>query len=177
MLVRLDDRYSVDIRHTDPTRHKYGSAIAEYIDTARDCDTWSGDVDAPCGWFGLMGKRTVRYDDRGFVDVETWADAASARRVYDALDRYYDAWFDEDEDAGDDAARIERVERESERCTAIIEQESALMEHKRGLATGQTYAARCGRTDVHHGHAIRVDGMYAGFCAGNRRPRLVNIPR
>lgn len=85
------------IRLSD-TRHKYSSAMAEYLDVKgldfADQDT--GDVESPVGFVARHGRRLVVTDDRGFVDCVTYMSADDAKAVFDAADGVYCAWSDED---------------------------------------------------------------------------------
>ena len=102
----------IEIRRTDPNRHKYADALAEYIDTACYLDTYSGDVESPTGWFALVGRRIIVHDSRGFVHVETFPEPWGALQVYDAMDALYCAWANDDEDDIDArAATIDELER------------------------------------------------------------------
>lgn len=87
-----------EITQTDPHRHKFADALAEYaydnLDWAYDA---TGDVDCPTGWFARLGdKRILRGDDRGFVWVEKFADKRGAETIYSALERLYYTWADEE---------------------------------------------------------------------------------
>lgn len=104
MIVTINDE-KVDIRKTDATRHKYRDAITELLSTKLFdtlMDHSSGDVECPTGYFARYGRRIVVSDDRGFVWTETYGDEFGAEQVYNAMDRYYSAWSDEDEDMSEE---------------------------------------------------------------------------
>jgi len=90
-----------DIRWTDRYRHKYGSAIAEYLGTVEGgtivADEDTGSVEAPTGWVGRFGRRLMIEDDRGFVSVERFDTEADAIERFEAIDAEYGAWMDDDE--------------------------------------------------------------------------------
>lgn len=98
------------IKLTDPHRHKYDSAMAEYLDML--CmvgahDRSAGNAESPVGWFCQFGKRILRGDSQGFVWVEVWPEEQAARQVFDALEFVegqwsYDEWGDEDEPRTED---------------------------------------------------------------------------
>lgn len=94
----------VHITKTDPHRHKYADAMAEYLDwlSAESMERGSGDAECPTGWFVQFGRRILVGDERGFVWVEVWPEEAAATQVYEAMDLYYsqwayDDWSDEEE--------------------------------------------------------------------------------
>lgn len=104
MIVTIGEE-KIDIRLKDAHRHKYDTAVTEYICTARFDELWdrsSGDVECPTGYFALFGRRIVVSDDRGFVWTETYGDKFGAEQVYHAMDRYYSAWSDEDENMSEE---------------------------------------------------------------------------
>lgn len=92
-----------DVRKTDPHRHKFGSAMAEFLyllglDGGEDESC--GDAEAPVGYVQRFGKRLLRSDSRGFVDDEKYPTEEIAKRVFAALERaHYE--YEEDEDWGD----------------------------------------------------------------------------
>lgn len=98
MIVTIGEE-KFDIRKTDAHRHKYDTALTEFICTARFDELWdrsSGDVECPTGYFALIGRRIVVSDDRGFVWTETYPEKLAAEQVYNALDLYYCEWADEE---------------------------------------------------------------------------------
>lgn len=98
------------IKLTDPHRHKYDSAMAEYLDYLGmngAYDSQGGNVESPVGAFQRFGRRILRGDDRGFIWVETWPEPQAAEQVFDALEFVegqwsYDEWGDEDEPRTED---------------------------------------------------------------------------
>ena len=91
-----------DIRWTDRYRHKYGSAMAEYLCTVEGgtivADEDTGTVEAPTGWVGRFGRRLMQEDDRGFISVERFATEDEAVERFEAIARAYDDWDSQDED-------------------------------------------------------------------------------
>lgn len=83
-----------EVRLTDPHRHKFADALAEYL--YDDMDSWahdaSGDAECPTGWFARIGKRILRGDDHGFVWVERFHDERGAETIFNALSHLYSAW-------------------------------------------------------------------------------------
>ena len=102
MIIDKGTAYETVITYTDSHRHKYGSAIAEYLDIKGDHDTFTGDSDAPMGHVSLFGKRIMFGNSQGFVSVDTYPSVELARAVFDAIDAWYGAWCDDGEDAGYD---------------------------------------------------------------------------
>lgn len=103
-------RSEQSIRLTDPRRHKYADAMAEYLsDLAMDGgqDQDSGDVECPTGWFARFGRRILVGDERGFVWVEVWPEPLAAEQVYNAMQRYYDEWSYDEWCDGNEAERTE----------------------------------------------------------------------
>lgn len=98
MLVKISDDYTVSITKTDPHRHKYLDAMAEYLDREVNMfsDEWSGNVECPTGAFARFGKRILFNDERGFVWVEKWPSDRAAAQVFAALELYYYTWDDEE---------------------------------------------------------------------------------
>lgn len=89
------NQFGDDIRLTDPHRHKYGSAMAEYLDAGLDPDQATGSVE----WHGHVsrfGKRLLHEDDRGFVSVERYPTEAAAVERFEAIDAEYGEWVDSD---------------------------------------------------------------------------------
>jgi hypothetical protein len=96
-------RNGEEVRKSDP-RHKYSSALCEYVFAVGEWDEDTGDVESPTGWFARRGRWIVTEDAQGFcerVKVPTVGDAMAA---YSAADHEYRGWFaaseDEDEDGG-----------------------------------------------------------------------------
>ena len=75
----------VTINKTDLFRHKYGDAMAEYLDTCRWADDVVGDCDGPYDYCGRYGKRLLFTDSQGFVSVDTFRSADDALAVFDAI--------------------------------------------------------------------------------------------
>lgn len=88
------------ITRTDPHRHKFGSAMAEYL--YEKMNDWGersdGDAEAPTGWWCQFGKRVLWGDSRGFVDVDTWSTEAEADRHVAEAEAAYSAWLDSEEE-------------------------------------------------------------------------------
>jgi len=89
----MKNQFGDDIRLTDPHRHKYNSAMAEYLDSGLDADQSTGGVDWH-GHVGLFGKRLLHTAARGFVSVEKFPTKAAAVERFDAIDAEYSAWVD-----------------------------------------------------------------------------------
>ena len=86
----------------DDTRHKYDSALAEYIDTMCDpSDESTGDTDGPIDYCQLWGKRLLFCDSQGFVSIDKYPTETDARRVFDTIELAYWTWS-EDEDSEQD---------------------------------------------------------------------------
>lgn len=92
------------ITYNDSYRHKYDSAIAEYIDLCGWSDASTGDVDSFGAHVALVGKRLVFTDDRGFVSCDRYPSKRMAEQVFDAIDYSYLRATDEDEEMSDSAA-------------------------------------------------------------------------
>jgi hypothetical protein len=88
-------RNGEDIRLSDQHRHKYDSAMAEFLDTL-DADETTGSVDWR-GFVGRYGKRLLHEDDRGFVSVERYPTVADAVERFETLDAEYCTWDDVDD--------------------------------------------------------------------------------
>jgi hypothetical protein len=87
-----------DIRWIDRYRHKYDSAMAEWLDSGPEADESTGSVE----WHGHVsrfGKRLLHSDDRGFVTVERFSTEAEAIERFNVIDDEYSAWMDEDDTA------------------------------------------------------------------------------
>lgn len=83
----------ISIRRTDDTRHKYASAMAEFLYyRMSDSDQFAGTDEGPFGWFERFGKRVLRGDSRGFVWCEQYPTADDARQAVDAWGAAHDAW-------------------------------------------------------------------------------------
>lgn len=81
-----------EIRNIDQYRHKYDSAIAEYIDATSStapADDCTGDIDT----FGLFvwrfGKRTLTEDGCGFVSCERHATEDEAEQALEIIRQEY----------------------------------------------------------------------------------------
>lgn len=97
----------VSIKNSD-TRHKYGSAMAEYMDylcgmAAQDRDTGGGDGFM---FYAQFGKRIMTCDEQGFVDVITFANEDDANSAFREADEAYWAWCAD----GDEAKSVEMFE-------------------------------------------------------------------
>ena len=82
------------VRATDPYRHKYSDAMAEYLDhLAMDGahDSTEGHAEASCGWFLQFGKRILRGDNQGFVWTERCPTQAAADDLMETLRGMYAA--------------------------------------------------------------------------------------
>lgn len=94
-----------EIRWTDEHRHKYGSAMAEYLDLCEGEDEETGS----CEWhahYRRYGKRLLVSDPNGFVDVWRYASEGEAIAEFRAIDEDFGAWLDldeGDEDEGDES--------------------------------------------------------------------------
>ena len=90
-----------DIRTTD-SRHKYDSALCEYIHWEMDmwADQARGDAESCIGWYAQIGKRIMRGDSQGFVWLERFDNVHEADMIVSALERVESAWdrpeWDED---------------------------------------------------------------------------------
>jgi hypothetical protein len=115
MLIKITDDITESIRKTDPHRHKYADAMAEYLDFDANmrCDRDSGDVECGTGWFAEFGKRILCHDERGFVWVEKWPNDLAAEQVFNAMQAYYEAWDDENPDYDDDLPEGMSISREA----------------------------------------------------------------
>ena len=82
--VTLGDQ-KVTIRKTDSYRHKYGDAMAEYLDTCLEPDDVVGDTDGPYDYCARHGKRLMFTDSQGFVSVDTYRSVGDALAVFDAI--------------------------------------------------------------------------------------------
>lgn len=94
--------------------HKYGGdPLAEYVHELSldgcSCDDESGDVEAPTGWFARFGKRLLRADEFGFVEVERFASIADAIAAFSMLEAEYDIWADDEIDDEDRARRLDAL--------------------------------------------------------------------
>lgn len=110
------------ITYTDPHRHKFDSALTEYIYVtalARGLlDTWTGGHEAPMGSVSLHGRRLMFCDDRGFVYTDTYPEVDAARAVYDAIDLWYYTW--EETDLDDEDEGHEPIEVAEAYCAYVI---------------------------------------------------------
>jgi hypothetical protein len=87
-----------EIRSADD-RHKYDSAMAEFLDTigADYEDESTGDVEW-AEYVQRFGKRLLFTDDRGFVSCERFATVDLARARFDEIETAYNEWSREPED-------------------------------------------------------------------------------
>lgn len=86
----------MEIRLTDPHRHKYDSAMAELLDMLDD-DEATGSTEW-AEYVQRFGKRLLFTDDRGFVTCERWESVDAARARFDEIDAAYGVWLDTDDD-------------------------------------------------------------------------------
>ena len=90
-----------EIRYSDKYRHKYGSAIAEFLCAVEGgtivADEDTGTVEAPTGWVGRFGRRLMTEDDRGFITVERFATEAEAVERFEEVAEAFNAWDSQDE--------------------------------------------------------------------------------
>lgn len=92
MILRDHD---IEIRATDPYRHKFADAMSEYLHQLSLDSGWddaSGNVDAPTGWFARFGKRILHEDSQGFVWQALHDTECDAIAHYDALSDAYNRW-------------------------------------------------------------------------------------
>jgi len=75
----------VSIRKTDRYRHKYDSAMSEYLDICVEPDFVVGDSDGPYGYCVRYGKRILFTDSQGFVSVDSYRSVSAALAVFDAI--------------------------------------------------------------------------------------------
>lgn len=91
---------TVTIIRTDPHRHKFGSAMAEYL--YEKMNDWGersdGDAEAPTGWWCQFGKRILWGDSRGFVDVDTHPTLVEANNAVAQAEVAYSEWLNSEED-------------------------------------------------------------------------------
>lgn len=86
------------ITYNDSHRHKYDSAMAEYLDTVGEDDDWTGDVE----WIEYVqrfGKRLLFTDDRGFVTCERYPSEADAIESFETIDAAYNEWQASEEES------------------------------------------------------------------------------
>ena len=76
---------TVTIRETDRYRHKYDSAMSEYLDTCLEPDYYVGDTDGPYDYCVRHGRRLLFTDSSGFVSVDTYLSSSAALAVFDAI--------------------------------------------------------------------------------------------
>lgn len=91
------NQFGDDIRLTAPRRHKYDSAMAEYLDSSYDYDDATG-----VEWRGFVrrfGKRLLHTDDQGFVTVERYATEAEAIERWETIDAEYGEWLDANDES------------------------------------------------------------------------------
>lgn len=89
--------YSHEIRLTDPHRHKYGSAMAEYLDHLDGDDAWTGSTEWS-EYVQRFGKWLLFSDDRGFVTAEKYPTVAAAVERFEEIDAAYSAWCEENDE-------------------------------------------------------------------------------
>lgn len=91
-----------EIRWFDPTRRKYGSAMAEFLDL---CDGEDESTGSAMDWhasYRRFGKRIVVNDSQGFVTEYRYTSEREAIEAFAATDLAYCQAMDEDE--GEDEA-------------------------------------------------------------------------
>lgn len=59
-------------------------------------DQETGDLGAPTGWVGLLGRNLLREDSQGFVYRERYASVAAAVDAFEVVDAEYGDWADDD---------------------------------------------------------------------------------
>ena len=82
------------VTRTDPYRHKFADAMAEYLYERQfmEMHDFGGDEQCPTGWWVQFGRRILRGDADGFIRVETWPSVDAADCVVTALELYWAAW-------------------------------------------------------------------------------------
>jgi hypothetical protein len=96
------NQFGDDIRFTDRYRTKYGSAMAEWLDSGPEPDESTGSVEWR-GHVARFGKRLMIEDDQGFVTVERFGSETAAIYRFEQIDAEYSAWMDDDEPADEPA--------------------------------------------------------------------------
>jgi hypothetical protein len=109
-----------EIRWTDRYRHKYDSAMAEWLDSGPEPDESTGSVDWR-GHVARFGKRLLHTDDRGFVSVECFDTEAEAVDRFEVIDAEYGAWLDDDEPYDDEPTTDEPEPDEPLHVTMTLE--------------------------------------------------------
>lgn len=86
--------YEVEIRKTDKHRHKYDSAMAEFLDLlGMDyADEDAGEVEFADGHAMRFGRRILWSDDHGFVSCDTYDNETAARSVMERYRWEWNAW-------------------------------------------------------------------------------------
>lgn len=105
LMICRNEPCKEDIRATDPHRHKYDNAMAEYLDFigADYEDESTGSVEW-CEYVQRFGKRLLITDDRGFVTCDKYATEDAAREVFGRADVAYGEWLDAEDQAQSDGA-------------------------------------------------------------------------
>lgn len=83
--------YSHEIRLTDPYRHKYDSAMAEYLDYCAEDDEETGSTEW-AEYVQRFGKWLLFTDDRGFVTAEKHPTVDAAKDRFAEIDHDYCEW-------------------------------------------------------------------------------------
>jgi len=83
--------YSHEIKLTDLHRHKYLSAMAEYLSYCDGEDEWTGSVEWDV-YVQRFGKRILFNDDRGFVWVDKFASEDEAKAQFMLIAEAYHPW-------------------------------------------------------------------------------------
>lgn len=81
-MLSTEHHYREDYRDTG---HKYGSPMAKYVSLnlgLQDADDSYADPDLGEGW-AQYGRRILRWDDRGFVDLDTYTTVEEASAAVD----------------------------------------------------------------------------------------------
>jgi hypothetical protein len=90
-----------EITLTDQYRHKFDSAMAEYLyhlSLISGEDRSSGTVECSTGWFAQFGKRLLIEDSQGSVWLEYFHTVDEATAAYDLLATEYDMWDSDPEE-------------------------------------------------------------------------------
>lgn len=88
-----------EIRWADEHRHKYASAMAEYLDLCDGEDEATGNANEWFAYYRRFGKRILVCNSQGFVDVWRYASEDEAIDEFTTIDAdYCRAMDDEDED-------------------------------------------------------------------------------
>lgn len=86
--------FNEEIRLTDPHRHKFDSAMAEWLYWL-ECDDYTGSAEWG-EYVQLFGKRILFEDNRGFVTCDKYPNEAKALERFETIDRAYDDYLYEE---------------------------------------------------------------------------------